>query len=75
MDPRQRLLLQEAWKALEDAGYGPSQLAKNKIGLYVGAEEGYAEVTKQPGLTANHNAILAARLFLFPGFVGPQHGH
>ena len=26
MDPRQRLLLQEAWNALEDAGYGKSAI-------------------------------------------------
>lgn len=73
MDPRQRLLLQEAWNALEDAGYGPSQIKKEKIGLYVGAEESsYAELTGQPGLTSNHNGILAARLSYFMNLSGPN---
>src|SRR5262249_37999879 len=40
MDPRQRLLLMEAWKALEDAGYGDSQLGRNKVGMFVGVESG-----------------------------------
>lgn len=73
MDPRQRLLLQEGWKALEDAGYGKAHVEKNRIALYVGVEEGsYATLTKQvPALTSNHNAILAARLSYFLNFEGP----
>lgn len=73
MDPRQRLLLQEAWKALEDAGYGPSHLKENKVGLYVGVEEGsYDTFSKQTGLTSNHNALLAARLSYFLNLSGPN---
>ena len=40
MDPRQRHLLQEAWKALEDAAYGEGHIAAQKIGMFVGVEEG-----------------------------------
>ena len=40
MDPRQRLLLQESWKALEDAGYGAEQIKTKKIGMFVGVEQG-----------------------------------
>nr|WP_275064722.1 beta-ketoacyl synthase N-terminal-like domain-containing protein [Bacillus paralicheniformis] len=36
MDPRQRLLLQETWKALEDAGYGSKSFEDEKIGMFVG---------------------------------------
>ncbi|MEL7145031.1 MAG: SDR family NAD(P)-dependent oxidoreductase, partial [Bacteroidota bacterium] len=74
MDPRQRLLLQEAWKALEDAGYGPDKLDKSTISLYVGAEEGdYGSLTGRAGkLTSNHNAILSARLSYFLNFSGPN---
>lgn len=36
MDPQQRLFLQAAWAALEDAGYAPSQLAKRRVGVFVG---------------------------------------
>lgn len=37
MDPRQRLLLQAAWRTLEDAGYVPSQIAGGCIGCYMAA--------------------------------------
>jgi len=36
MDPQQRLFLQCAWNALEDAGYAPATLAKRKVGVFVG---------------------------------------
>ncbi|MEL7147505.1 MAG: SDR family NAD(P)-dependent oxidoreductase, partial [Bacteroidota bacterium] len=74
MDPRQRLLLQEAWKALEDAGYGKKHLEENKTALFVGAEEGhYADVAKKAGaITSNHNAILASRLSFFLNLSGPN---
>jgi polyketide synthase PksN len=72
MDPRQRQLLQESWKALEDAGYGPRQLAQGKMGVFVGVEEGdYAFIAPEGGLTSNHNAILASRLAYFLDFRGP----
>ncbi|MCM3746403.1 SDR family NAD(P)-dependent oxidoreductase [Paenibacillus pasadenensis] len=36
MNPRQRLFLETAWNVLEDAGYGPQQLAGSSVGIYVG---------------------------------------
>lgn len=36
MDPQQRLFLQTAWAALEDAGYAPSRLAQHRVGVFVG---------------------------------------
>lgn len=36
MDPQQRLFLQCAWAALEDAGYAPTHLAKRRVGVFVG---------------------------------------
>lgn len=36
MDPQQRLFLQCAWAALEDAGYAPAHLAKRRVGVFVG---------------------------------------
>ena len=73
MDPRQRLLLQESWKALEDAGYGTEQIKTKKIGIFVGAEQGdYQFLTKgEGGITSNHNAILASRLAYFLNLNGP----
>lgn len=73
MDPRQRLLLQESWNALEDAGYGSSQIGKSKIGMFVGVEQGgYQQlIGEKASITANHDGILAARLAYFLGFNGP----
>ncbi|MCH4875290.1 SDR family NAD(P)-dependent oxidoreductase [Pseudomonas sp. TMW22091] len=64
IDPRQRLLLQEAWRALEDAAYGEPQLLKHTISLFVGVEAGdYGRlIAERNTLTANHEAILASRL-------------
>ena len=36
MDPRQRLLLETSWLALEDAGIVPGRLAGSRAGIYVG---------------------------------------
>ncbi|WP_149551169.1 SDR family NAD(P)-dependent oxidoreductase [Streptomyces marokkonensis] len=73
MDPRQRLLLQESWRALEDAGYGARQLGDNTMGMFVGAEQ-----SDYPGLigdgetlTSGHDGIMAARLSYFLDFSGP----
>ncbi|WP_186320040.1 SDR family NAD(P)-dependent oxidoreductase [Paenibacillus sp. Y412MC10] len=72
MDPRQRLLLQEAWKALEHAGYGDAQIKQGRIGMFVGAEQGdYQQLLHEQGITSNHNAILAARLSYFLDLKGP----
>ncbi|EFL43489.1 mixed type I polyketide synthase [Streptomyces griseoflavus Tu4000] len=73
MDPRQRLLLQETWHALEDAGYGERRLRAGTIGMFVGAEQGdYAGLTGgEGGITAQHEAIMAARLAYLLDFSGP----
>jgi amino acid adenylation domain-containing protein len=74
MDPRQRLLLQESWKALEDAGYGSAEIKKSNIGMFVGVEEGdYRLIIKEKSsITSNHNAILSARLAYFLNLRGPN---
>ena len=74
MEPRQRILLEETWKALEDAGIGEYEIHNEKIGMFVGAEDGdYQYLDGQKGsITANHNAILAARLAYFLNLNGPN---
>jgi acyl transferase domain-containing protein/NAD(P)-dependent dehydrogenase (short-subunit alcohol dehydrogenase family)/acyl carrier protein/ubiquinone/menaquinone biosynthesis C-methylase UbiE len=74
IDPKQRLLLQETWRALEDAGYGAAKLSAAKIGMFVGVEASqYKElIASQSNITANHDAILAARLAYFLNLRGPN---
>lgn len=36
MDPHQRLFLQTAWEAIDDAGYGNNALKGSKTGVYIG---------------------------------------
>jgi polyketide synthase PksN len=73
MDPRQRLLMQESWKALEDAGYGATQIQNQKIGMFVGVEQGDYQFLAGPkgGMTGNHDGILACRLSYFLNLHGP----
>ncbi|AIQ12430.1 SDR family NAD(P)-dependent oxidoreductase [Paenibacillus durus] len=74
MDPRQRLLLQESWRALEDASYGKKQLSSGKVGMFVGVENNeYLQFVGLNGpLTSNHNAVLAARLAYLLDLNGPN---
>lgn len=37
MDPQQRITLQVAWQAMEDAGIDPKILAGKKVGVFIGA--------------------------------------
>ncbi|MGP3972391.1 polyketide synthase, partial [Streptomyces sp. 6N223] len=74
MDPRQRLLLEEMWRALEDAGCGQERLAREKVGIFVGVEEGDYRLLVDGGasVTSNANAILASRLAYFLNLAGPS---
>jgi acyl transferase domain-containing protein len=76
MDPRQRLFLQEAWKALEDAGYSDRELDGKECGVFVGCQEGDYLKSFKGGLnpylpTGNSNSILAARIAYFLNLKGP----
>ncbi|MGH8260593.1 MAG: SDR family NAD(P)-dependent oxidoreductase, partial [Steroidobacteraceae bacterium] len=76
MDPRQRLLMQESYNALEDAGYGAAQSNGGRIGMFVGVEQGdyqtlLAERGAEPDITAKHDAVLAGRLSYFLNLRGP----
>ena len=73
IDPRQRLLLQEAWRALEDAGYGSVHLQRHTIGMFVGVEQGDYPLLagSQGAVTSNHDAILSSRLAYVLNLHGP----
>src|SRR5579859_8133464 len=52
MDPQQRLFLEEAYKAFEDAGYSAEQLSAKKVGVFVGARSSdYKELGSDRGAT------------------------
>ncbi|ABC30237.1 Polyketide synthase modules and related protein [Hahella chejuensis KCTC 2396] len=80
MDPRQRMLLQAAWRALEDAGYAPSQLAGERIGCYMAATgSDYALLQARDGekqtpysLSGHSLSILANRISAFFDWNGPS---
>ncbi|NEZ65368.1 SDR family NAD(P)-dependent oxidoreductase [Leptolyngbyaceae cyanobacterium CCMR0082] len=68
MNPHQRLIMQEGWKALEDAGYNPKSLAGVQTGIFVGSEpNGYFHET----FTGASEAIIASRLSYFLNLRGP----
>ena len=83
MDPQERLFLQVAWKAIEEAGYRPEDLAPSARGNRVGV---FAGVTAQtyslhgPSLWQNGSAAipnsfewsLANRVSYHLDFVGPS---
>lgn len=80
MDPRQRLFLQEAWKAVEDAGYSMKKMEGTKCGVYVGAGsgdyhklmEGYPECQDSHAFMGNSDAILASRISYYLNLRGPS---
>ncbi|MEK4111149.1 acyl transferase domain-containing protein/thioesterase domain-containing protein/RNA-binding protein YhbY [Paenibacillus sp. DS2363] len=74
MDPRQRLFLEEAWHALEDAGYMGDRIRGQNCGVYVGVEEGeYGYLTAEKGsINGNQNATLAARIAYVLDLKGPN---
>jgi amino acid adenylation domain-containing protein len=74
IDPRQRLFLEEAWHAFEDAGRMGESLRGSNCGVYVGVEEGeYGFLTKGQGqISSNQIASLAARIAYFLDLHGPN---
>ncbi len=77
MDPQQRIFLQEAYKAFEDAGYSGSQLGNKKCGVYLGILNNeysmmrYKNEAQFSNTTGNSNAIAAARISYFLNLKGP----
>jgi polyketide synthase PksM/rhizoxin synthesis polyketide synthase/nonribosomal peptide synthetase RhiB len=69
-DPQQRLFLETAWHALEDAGQGPVELATRRCGVFAGNvagdyEDRLAEAGRAPdarSFSGNAASMLAARI-------------
>ncbi|HEX3044183.1 MAG TPA: beta-ketoacyl synthase N-terminal-like domain-containing protein [Bacillota bacterium] len=77
MDPVQRIFLEVAYEAMEDAGYGGQNLYGAKVGVFVGKDHTnptmYKEVTEpdEMKLTGSWAGILASRLGYIYNFRGP----
>jgi acyl transferase domain-containing protein/acyl carrier protein len=80
MDPQQRLFLELAWEALEDAGIVPRELNSTATGVFVGAiwrdyaELGGSEFGRITAHTATGQALnmIANRLSYVLGLQGPS---
>jgi len=80
MDPQQKLLLEVAWEALENANLPPTKLANNKVGVFVGItsmdhaikvySSNYEEIDSFFG-TGNSLSAAAGRLSYFLNLRGP----
>lgn len=77
MDPQQRLFLEEAYRAFEDAGYGPELLSGLQCGVYLGISGNeYESLLREriPGCVdngGNHSAMAAARIAYHLNLRGP----
>ena len=80
-DPHQRLFLETAWNALEDAGKAHEGIAARRVGVYVGVGSGgeYARLLRRGGFTAggqgfwgNDPSVLASRIAYLLNLKGPS---
>ncbi|MET9364463.1 acyltransferase domain-containing protein [Streptomyces sp. NPDC006632] len=82
MDPQQRLILELAWEALEDAGIAPGSLAGTETGVFMASCWGdYAALAHYRGpdvqitphtATGMHDGIIANRVSYVLGLQGPS---
>ncbi|MET8630612.1 SDR family NAD(P)-dependent oxidoreductase [Kitasatospora sp. NPDC004669] len=81
MDPQQRLMLELAWEALEDAGIVPGTLAGTRTGVFVGAIwDDYATLLQRSGaqsltqhtFTGVQRGVIANRVSYTLGLNGPS---
>nr|ALD83702.1 tAT polyketide synthase [Sorangium cellulosum] len=80
MDPRQRLFLEEAWKAIEDAGYSERDLEEARCAVFVGCSSGdYRSLLDKGGNTPSpysfmgtSSSILSARISYLLNLKGPS---
>ncbi|WP_437836523.1 SDR family NAD(P)-dependent oxidoreductase [Sorangium sp. So ce1153] len=73
MDAVQRILLEECYAAIEDAGYAPASLGGRDVAVIIGAIQSMV-VNSEPShfaVTGNDNGILAARTSYFLNLKGP----
>ena len=76
MDPRQRLLLETTWHALEDAGVDPARLMGTRTGVYAGVTTGdYRDLAAASGEGHDYlgttMSVTAGRISFLLGLTGP----
>lgn len=80
MDPQQRMLLEESWRAFEDAGIPPDALRGSRTGVFVGVcnNDYLTRVLAQSresidiyASTGNAYSVAAGRISFVYGFEGP----
>jgi acyl transferase domain-containing protein len=81
MDPQQRMVLEVAWEALENAGYPPDQLTNSRTGVFLGAcNNDYYHMLMQAGdqyadmylSTGNAHSVISGRVSYLLGLQGPS---
>lgn len=78
MDPQQRVALRVAWRALENSGINPDDLAGHDVGCYIGAySTGYgpdmASFSRHSGhlITGSACGVISGRIAYLLGLAGP----
>lgn len=77
MDPQQRIFLEEAWRALEDAGYAGKSIDGASCGVYVGCHVGdyhhLFDEKEQPAqaMWGNAGSVIPARIAYYLNLKGP----
>lgn len=77
MEPQQRIFLEEAWKALEDAGYAGAAVDKERCGVYVGCTSGdYFDLSSADAYPAqafwgNMSSMVPSRIAYYLNLRGP----
>ncbi|KAB8061475.1 SDR family NAD(P)-dependent oxidoreductase [Janthinobacterium sp. FT14W] len=60
IDPQERLFLETAWKAVEDAGYSKQSLAGSRVGVFVGVMWGQYELLGLEALLKGGTTVASA---------------
>ncbi|MEA2892373.1 MAG: polyketide synthase PksR, partial [Bradyrhizobium sp.] len=76
MDPQQRLFLEEAWRALEDAGHAGAGVRGKACGVYVGCASGdyaqlFADAPPALAFWGNVGSVIPARIAYHLDLHGP----
>lgn len=80
MDPQQRLILEQAWHCIQDAGVDPRTLAGQNVGVYIAAggfdykelQERHSATPEGHEATGVHNSVIANRISYFFNLNGPS---